>query len=149
MNKLSLNLQQSVKEIKKFLMIYLEIYKLIFFVMKPLINQKKQLAKTCEEIKNEIIGFNWYLHCEHCWRSNPMDFHFHHLVYRSEAPKHRNLHDKLNIILLCVDCHCLFHTKKSTRDDIVIDRELWTLFPEYLKKEHFCSNILNNHWNSI
>ena len=93
---------------------------------------KKEMARQMEEEQG-------YVSCERCGRSGcPLSFH--HIVYRSEAPHHENLHDKRNLICLCSNwmgqegCHEWFHEKKDRRDELVVERELYELFPEQLRK---------------
>ncbi len=80
-----------------------------------------------------------YLFCERC-KSNQNIDPPHHIIFKSEAPKHKNLNDPRNLILLCRDCHNYFHgrgkdglgkeptSKKEDRRYLVEERELYKLF---------------------
>jgi len=52
----------------------------------------------------------------------------HHIIYRSEKPKHEHLHSIKNLIKVCLQGHAWFHEKKSNRNQIVRDRKLNELF---------------------
>jgi len=80
-----------------------------------------------DEYKQDFIEKNGGLWCEKC--GNPsLRLEAHHIIYRSEKPKHEHLHSKQNILLLCVPCHNWYHKSKSHRNQIVIDRGLNLLF---------------------
>lgn len=83
--------------------------------------------KNRNELKSVMMEMTGYLYCEHCGVSN-VRYESHHIVYRSEKPNHPNLHDIDNILLLCVPCHNVFHTKKSIRNEIVLKRNLAVIF---------------------
>jgi len=69
-------------------------------------------------------GFHF---CEKCGRSDGY-LDCHHIIFRSEKPNHRSIHNIDNLILLCRDCHKLFHDKKGTRNDLVESRKLHLIF---------------------
>jgi DNA-directed RNA polymerase subunit RPC12/RpoP len=79
----------------------------------------------------------WYVKCQHCSISNSLRRENHHLIFRSEAPKHKNIHNIRNILFVCIKCHNEFHKNNSIRKQYIIDRKLWELFPEYVKKEFY------------
>jgi len=89
---------------------------------------QKEFLKTCKQKDNILIQKKGYLYCEECKVTNPLRFEHHHLVYRSEKPKHKHLHDIRNIYLLCIKCHNEFHKHKSKRNNIVKERKLNLLF---------------------
>lgn len=64
-----------------------------------------------------------YICCEVCGTSRG-GFDVHHIMYRSEFPKHPLLHNPINLILVCRYCHDNLHAKKSNRDNIVAERNL-------------------------
>lgn len=80
--------------------------------------------KEITENQFNKYGYNF---CEDCKRSG-VKLEGHHIVYRSEKPKHDKLHDKNNIILLCVPCHNKYHNIKSTRNELVTSRKLYLMF---------------------
>lgn len=50
-----------------------------------------------------------YAFCEVCGRSDrPTSVH--HIYYASKFPKHKNLHNFRNLILVCIPCHKAFHS---------------------------------------
>jgi hypothetical protein len=83
--------------------------------------------KNRDEYRRLLIENHGYLFCEVCGKTNTR-FEAHHIIYRSEKPKHEYLHDKRNIINLCVPCHNWFHSKKANRNELVKKRELHLLF---------------------
>ncbi len=91
-----------------------------------------ELKKTTQELIEEMEEKYGYSICYKCRTPNP-SFQFHHVVYRSEMPKHENLHHPKNLICVCVKCHNWFHNKKDRRDYIIKRRKLWELFPEKLQ----------------
>lgn len=92
-------------------------------------NYKNRLFENnCKLLDNKMLNDKWYLYCENCWVSNSLRFEHHHIIYRSEKPKHEHLHDINNIILLCIKCHNEFHKCKWIRNDLVKKRKLNLLF---------------------
>jgi 5-methylcytosine-specific restriction endonuclease McrA len=87
-------------------------------------------GRACKKYRKDFIEKNGYLFCEICKTSSSLRFEVHHLIFRSEAPNHKNLHKEPNLILTCIACHNKLHKKKSNRDKIVKERELYKLFPE-------------------
>ncbi len=84
--------------------------------------------KVCKILDDDILNKFWYLYCQNCWTSNSLRFEHHHIIYRSEKPKHEELHNIKNIILVCIKCHNYFHKSKWNRNDIVKERNLNELF---------------------
>ncbi len=80
-----------------------------------------------------------YLECERCKTTNGI-FDCHHIIFKSEAPKHKNIDHPDNFIVLCRNCHNFFHgkgkdgngveptTKKEDRLYLVEERGLNKLF---------------------
>ena len=81
-----------------------------------------------DEVIEELIERDGYIHCQHCGVSQSFKFHCHHIFFRSEKPNHPELHNKKNLIILCDQCHSLHHGDKSIRDEIVEERNLIKLF---------------------
>lgn len=79
------------------------------------------------ELKSKMLNDDGFLHCEFCDITDKK-LEAHHIIFRSEKPNHEFLHEKINIILVCVKCHNLFHKHKNTRNEIVKKRELNLLF---------------------
>lgn len=90
-------------------------------------------SKNVIKIKQEQIEEYWYTFCQNhwCWTNNWL-FSVHHIVYKSEAPKHPRLNDMRNLLICCDKCHKWFHNKKSNRNKIVIERNLEALFHKSL-----------------
>lgn len=83
-------------------------------------NYAKERAKL---IRNQIDDYG-YTFCEQCTKSNAFKFHTHHIIFRSEAPKHENLHHPLNLLIVCNFCHDDFHNNKALRNSLVVIRGL-------------------------
>lgn len=97
-------------------------------------DDQNEWMKNRRAFLDSFIDKNGSLFCERCLK--PLEnqifaYHVHHIVYRSEAPKHRNLHNPLNFLLCCPRCHSWFHNKKDRRDYLVRERNLFVLFPEF------------------
>ncbi|MCP4761488.1 MAG: HNH endonuclease [archaeon] len=93
---------------------------------------KKHLAE-CRKFRTKFLKENDYIYCENCGVSNSFRFEVHHIVFASEAPKHKELHNHKNMIMLCIRCHNDFHSKKrEIRKDIVLERNLEKLFNKKL-----------------
>jgi len=90
--------------------------------------KEKTFTKVCKEMNEEMMNKYWYRFCEYCWINNSLRWEHHHIVFRSEKPRHEFLHDKKNIIHVCIKCHNQFHKNKSIRDNLVKERWLDKLF---------------------
>ena len=87
-------------------------------------NYKKNRQSLIDDMINNV----GYIYCQHCKRSNAFKFHCHHIMFRSEKPNHKNLHNRLNLLILCDTCHSDFHNNKPLRNKYIIDRNLKELF---------------------
>lgn len=86
-----------------------------------------EFEKNKKILKAQIIEEHGHLLCQRCKRvDRPLETH--HIVFRSERPGHPMLHDLINLILLCDECHDLFHDNKHIRIVILIERELHIVF---------------------
>jgi len=90
--------------------------------------KRNEFIKNCKIQNEEMESKYWYRFCQYCWTNNSLRWEHHHIIFRSEKPKHENLHHINNIIHLCINCHNLFHKQKSIRDPIVEERKLIKLF---------------------
>jgi hypothetical protein len=88
--------------------------------------------KACSDYRKLFLKEHSYLYCEKCGRSDALRYETHHIVYASEAPKHKELHNKKNLILTCIGCHNKLHAKKSERNNLVRKRNLNKLFNKNL-----------------
>ena len=86
--------------------------------------------KNAKLIKDRILEANGYLFCQMCGTSSTLRWETHHIIYRSEAPRHRNLHELDNLLFCCIQCHNNLHSSKASRASLVKDRQLYLLFPE-------------------
>ncbi len=97
------------------------------------------MEKSIKEFIQEKELELGYLCCERCKTTNAI-FDIHHICYKSEYPKHKNIDDPRNLILLCRKCHDFFHgkgkdglgnkptTKKEDRLYLIKERDLDELF---------------------
>lgn len=88
----------------------------------------KELVKNRKELVEAMSDRCGYLYCERCMMSGVYKFHVHHIVYRSEAPNHDMLHNKKNLIIVCNVCHDKFHSNKSIRNELLVQRGLDQIF---------------------
>ncbi len=84
--------------------------------------------KACHNYRVQFLKKNDYIFCELCGTSSALRFEAHHIVYASEKPKHKELHNPQNLILLCIKCHNKLHAKKHLRNDLYEERKLKQLF---------------------
>ena len=92
-------------------------------------------SRRCYDYRKRLEKKHGYLFCEICKTNinGTPRFETHHIVYASEAPKHKYLHDDRNLIVLCTSCHHKFHgNKREIRKKIVIERDLEKLFNRQL-----------------
>ena len=87
-------------------------------------NYRNKYIKHIEDQGNFIEHYG----CERCGTTNSFSFSVHHIYYKSEIPKHPELHNVRNMTWVCDKCHQYFHQKKSNRDGIVEERKLQELF---------------------
>jgi len=85
-------------------------------------------SNACKEYKIKFLEKNDYIFCEFCKINQSLRFETHHIVFASEAPSHKNLHNERNLILVCIQCHNNFHKDKSIRKELVKQRKLKELF---------------------
>lgn len=89
-------------------------------------------------IIHDMIRDFWKTYCEICGPSKPVEnLQLHHIIFRSEVPRHPQKHSRINTILLHPECHMWLHEKKSNRDSIIRKRKLWEIFPEKIRKEFY------------
>ena len=87
--------------------------------------------KVKKQLKEEMGD---YPPCGRCGVTNGIGYSFHHIVFRSEAPRHRNLHCPENLIWVCNGCHRWFERKKDRREYLIKERGLVEKFPILLMK---------------
>lgn len=81
-------------------------------------------TKTQQKIER---GYNF---CEKCSKNEASVFKIetHHIIYKSEKPKHEHIEHDLNKIVLCDECHKWYHDKKIRRNHLIEERKLYLLF---------------------
>ena len=84
-----------------------------------------KVRKAIRKEKDEKYGY-WF--CDKCEINETYHCSMHHIVYRSEKPKHEHLHNERNLIDLCMRCHNYFHEKKDRRNYLIEERNLTELF---------------------
>ncbi len=91
------------------------------------------LKQNMAHIINSMMEYKGFLSCQHCNRSDK-SLEFHHIMTKRDVPKHPELHNALNLLLVCRDCHNKFHGKvkgfykHEMRKQLIIDRDLVSLF---------------------
>ena len=97
-------------------------------------NTESQYAKNRNELVQDQLYEYGYHFCQKkgCGTSKAYKFEVHHIVFRSERPEHPRIHDKVNLIIVCSDCHNVkpnsFHNKKDERNYLVLERGLDEIF---------------------
>lgn len=91
-------------------------------------------AVQCKEYKEKFIDINDHVFCERCKAFDSPRFEVHHLVFRSEAPRHKNLHNEDNLVLLCIECHNKMHKDKESREELYKFQKTKLLFPDIFNK---------------
>lgn len=95
--------------------------------------------RACLKYRKDFLKKNEYLFCEVCNISNALRYEVHHLYYASRYPKHPELHNFKNLIMLCIQCHNNFHSGKykGQFEQLEQARGLKKLF-----ENHFKSSII-------
>jgi len=91
--------------------------------------------RVCKEYKRKFIEENGLIFCEICGTNQSIQFNTHHIVFASQAPKHKELHNHKNLILVCSECHHQLHSKVWLRNELVKERGLEELFKMKLLRE--------------
>jgi len=68
--------------------------------------------RACLDYKKNLLSKCGYLYCEICGETNAIRYETHHIFHASLYPKHKELHNPLNLILLCIQCHSDIHNDK-------------------------------------
>lgn len=87
---------------------------------------------ACGKYRKKLVTERGYPFCEHCGVNQSIRFEVHHIVFRSEKPRHKNLHDNYNLIHVCIECHNMFHSAdgKEARQYLIESRKLRELFED-------------------
>lgn len=70
--------------------------------------------RACAKYRKAFLAKNGYEFCELCKvnSNGTSKFEVHHIYYASLYPKHKELHNFLNLIMLCMKCHNDMHSGK-------------------------------------
>lgn len=81
--------------------------------------------RACAKYKNEFLKRNDYLRCENCGvnKNGTLKFEVHHIYTASRYPKHKELHNPKNLILLCIRCHNDFHLNKKEKEFKILEKD--------------------------
>ncbi len=97
-----------------------------------------ELSRSRELITKAHLQKRWYVTCGLCYCSGKQ-YHLHHIIFRSEAPSNKDLHNVKNLIYLCNQCHHEIHAyKKYYRAYWIVKRQL-RLYFDHIKKDHYLS----------
>jgi hypothetical protein len=91
-------------------------------------NEASTHWKHSSRYKKEFLNNNGYLYCELCKRSDKI-YDTHRIMSAGRYPKHKYLHNPINMILLCRECHEEVHAGKALTK-IIEERSLRELFGE-------------------
>lgn len=67
-------------------------------------------TQACSKYKKAFLEEQGYISCKVCKRSDGQFYSVHHLYFASLWPKHPNLHNPRNLILVDGACHDKFHS---------------------------------------
>jgi len=96
---------------------------------------KQSFNKNSGEIRKDMMDEHGYYFCQHCKTNNSLRWETHHIIARSKEPKHSQLHNKKNLIRLCLTCHKKFHQSKLLTQLYIKKRGLRRLFKEEKNKD--------------
>ena len=85
--------------------------------------KEREFTKVCKEIDDEMLRNYWYRFCEFCFVNNSPRWEHHHIVFRSEKPRHEHIHAKENIINLCI-CNRRHSNRVATKFYFIISQDL-------------------------
>ena len=80
---------------------------------------------ACSLFRKHFLNKNEYLFCEVCGcnQNKAKRFEVHHIYYASRFPKHKELHNFKNLIMLCISCHNKFHAGKNKEEFKKLEKE--------------------------
>ena len=99
-----------------------------------------KVKKAYEQIVNRMrYEEDMPPYCEVCGMCPPRFGCLNHIVSKGRIanPKHPNLHNERNLILVCMDCHREFEHGNELTDRYIVERELWDLFPDVINKNKY------------
>jgi len=77
---------------------------------------------ACRKYRKALVEEHGYPFCEVCKRSDRKT-EVHHIYYASRYPRHKELHNFKNLILVCVQCHNDFHASKLKTEFMNLEQE--------------------------
>jgi len=83
-------------------------------------------TRACAKYRKHFLEKNEYLFCEVCGvnENGTPRFETHHIYFASLYPKHEELHNFKNLIMVCIACHNKFHGGNQYRDEFLqIEKE--------------------------
>lgn len=85
---------------------------------------------ACRKYRIAMIKKYGYVFCEICVISSAFFYEVHHIYFASQYPKHKQLHNFANLIMLCKQCHGDMHASKLKEKFLEIEkkRDLKNLF---------------------
>jgi 5-methylcytosine-specific restriction endonuclease McrA len=89
---------------------------------------EREFSKAKVKVKKRVVAKHGKLCCEKCTKEYSIAFSTHHIIYRSERPKHPMLNNLANLIYLCYECHESFHQVKVSRNYLIQERNLTEYF---------------------
>jgi hypothetical protein len=103
-------------------------------------HEKRQLSKDekaylaqREKLRIKLIEAEKYF-CYRCGVSQK-NLECHHIIWRSEIPRHEEKHNHRNLIFVCSECHAWYHDKKGNRNSLVEKRKLYNVFGEKVRNK--------------
>lgn len=106
--------------------------------------EDKDFEKAKRKVKHRVKQEYGCLRCERCKTRRSIQFSVHHIIFRSERPKHPHLNNIRNLLYLCFDCHEWFHKRKRNRDPWIKKLKLWELFGNIWGYEDDVEESLND-----
>jgi len=80
-------------------------------------------SHACAKYRKKFLEVNNYLRCEVCNIVSAFKFDVHHIYYASKYPYHPQLHNPLNLVLVCRECHNKFHANKMKEAFEALEKE--------------------------
>ena len=87
--------------------------------------QNTKHLRACSKYRKKFLSEKGYLFCESCGvnQNGTPKFEVHHIYYASLYPRHKELHNEKNLILLCIQCHNDFHSSKRKDEFKILEKE--------------------------
>lgn len=87
-------------------------------------------SRKTQKYRTSFYERTTYPYCEVCFVNSSFRWEVHHIIFRSEMPRHKKLHDDRNLIHVCIQCHNAFHASsgKEKRKPLIFSRNLEELF---------------------